>query len=100
MYARSWREVDILGCLLVAPRSHMQLRCMNVEVKLPYGQACSASYVRQQCANIRAPYQALAGCKTLVSDQSLFIDFGDQEAPLHVPPGLQFIFFCYLFWCF
>ena len=75
----------------------MQLRCMNVEVKLPYGQACSASYVRQQCANIRAPYQALAGCKTLVSDQSLFIDFGDQEAPLHVPPG----FSIHLFWrCF
>ena len=78
----------------------MQLRCMNVEVKLPYGQACSASYVRQQCANIRAPYQALAGCKTLISDQSLYIDFGDQEAPLHVPPGLQFIFFGSVFWWF
>lgn len=75
----------------------MQLRCMNQEVKLPLGHACSASYVRQQCANIRAPYHALIGSKPIAVDQSLFIDFEDQEAPLHVPHGWYFLFLSMVF---
>lgn len=67
----------------------MQLRCMNVPVKLPHGQACSASYVRQQCVNIRAPYQALHGGTTSVVDQGLYIDFEDEGTLLHVPSGSE-----------